>query len=225
MIVAERPADAARFVVGMIDALEADPPRTGPTAPWSRGGLAHGDLVNIHGDYFGPVVNLAARLVDSAIPGEVPRRRRGRRSCRHRPRRSPDVEGVRHADPGPHTARGGRRANYQPSAEVLRVRERIDHPIIDTDGHVIEFTPWVRDLIVDIAGRGRRRSLRSDGPPAALTGQVPIELRGRPASPATPGGAAGATRSTERRPCSPTSCTGVSTRSASTSPCSTRPTG
>ena len=36
-----------------------------------RGGLAYGDLVNIHGDYFGPVVNLAARLTDSAVPGEV----------------------------------------------------------------------------------------------------------------------------------------------------------
>ena len=36
-----------------------------------RGGVAFGDLVNLHGDYFGPVVNLAARLVSEAVPGEV----------------------------------------------------------------------------------------------------------------------------------------------------------
>ncbi|RMH77549.1 MAG: adenylate/guanylate cyclase domain-containing protein [Actinomyces sp.] len=36
-----------------------------------RGGVAAGECVNLHGDYFGPVVNLAARLVDQAVPGEV----------------------------------------------------------------------------------------------------------------------------------------------------------
>ena len=64
MFVAERPVDAARFVAGLTDSLTDD-------AVIPRGGLAYGDLVNIHGDYFGPVVNLAARLTDSAIPGEV----------------------------------------------------------------------------------------------------------------------------------------------------------
>lgn len=64
MFVAEFPKDAARFVSGMTASLEND-----DVVP--RGGLAYGDLVNIHGDYFGPVVNLAARLTDSAVPGEV----------------------------------------------------------------------------------------------------------------------------------------------------------
>ena len=36
-----------------------------------RGGLAFGDLVTRHGDYYGSVVNLASRLADLAIPGEV----------------------------------------------------------------------------------------------------------------------------------------------------------
>jgi class 3 adenylate cyclase len=36
-----------------------------------RGGASRGDLVSIHGDYFGPVVNRAARLVEHAVPGEV----------------------------------------------------------------------------------------------------------------------------------------------------------
>lgn len=36
-----------------------------------RGGLAHGAVVARHGDYYGPVVNLAARLADIAVSGEV----------------------------------------------------------------------------------------------------------------------------------------------------------
>ncbi|MEQ8840591.1 MAG: adenylate/guanylate cyclase domain-containing protein [Acidimicrobiales bacterium] len=64
MFVAEQPSDAARFVSGMTESLADD-------AVVPRGGLAHGDLINIHGDYFGPVVNLAARLTDAAVPGEV----------------------------------------------------------------------------------------------------------------------------------------------------------
>jgi adenylate cyclase len=36
-----------------------------------RGGLAHGSVVARHGDYYGTVVNLSARLVDTAVPGEL----------------------------------------------------------------------------------------------------------------------------------------------------------
>lgn len=36
-----------------------------------RGGLAHGPVLSRGGDFFGPTVNLAARLTDSAVPGEV----------------------------------------------------------------------------------------------------------------------------------------------------------
>jgi class 3 adenylate cyclase len=36
-----------------------------------RGGLAQGIVVARHADFYGPVVNLAARLVDVAVPGEV----------------------------------------------------------------------------------------------------------------------------------------------------------
>lgn len=36
-----------------------------------RGGLAHGLVVARHGDFYGPMVNLAARLTDIAVTGEV----------------------------------------------------------------------------------------------------------------------------------------------------------
>jgi class 3 adenylate cyclase len=64
MFVAEDASEAARFAVGMLAAFA-----TGEVVP--RGGLASGSLVTVHGDYFGPVVNLAARLVDTAVPGEI----------------------------------------------------------------------------------------------------------------------------------------------------------
>lgn len=64
MFVAEQPASAARFALGMLEAFA-------PSDVVPRGGLATGALVAVHGDYFGPVVNLAARLVDTAVPGEI----------------------------------------------------------------------------------------------------------------------------------------------------------
>jgi adenylate cyclase len=36
-----------------------------------RGGVAFGHVISRHGDYYGPVVNLAARLADLAVPREV----------------------------------------------------------------------------------------------------------------------------------------------------------
>ena len=36
-----------------------------------RGGLAFGDVITRHGDYYGTVVNLASRLAELAVPGEV----------------------------------------------------------------------------------------------------------------------------------------------------------
>ena len=35
--------------------------------------------------------------------------------------------------------------------EVAAIRNRIDHPIIDGDGHLIEYLPVVKDIIRDIA--------------------------------------------------------------------------
>ena len=47
--------------------------------------------------------------------------------------------------------------HYRPSAEVAAIRGRIDHPIIDADGHIIEYLPLVRDILVELGGRRRSR--------------------------------------------------------------------
>jgi len=42
--------------------------------------------------------------------------------------------------------------NFIPSDEVEAIRNRIDHPIIDSDGHLVEYLPLVRDFMVEVAG-------------------------------------------------------------------------
>jgi predicted TIM-barrel fold metal-dependent hydrolase len=42
--------------------------------------------------------------------------------------------------------------NFVPSDDVAAIRGSIDHPIIDGDGHLLEFGPLVRELLVDLAG-------------------------------------------------------------------------
>ena len=41
---------------------------------------------------------------------------------------------------------------FLPSREVREVREHLDHPVIDSDGHLIEYVPLVRDFLVEEAG-------------------------------------------------------------------------
>ena len=47
------------------------------------------------------------------------------------------------------------------SDEVRRIKARLDHPVIDSDGHAIEYLPLVRDILTEQAGEdavGRARS-------------------------------------------------------------------
>lgn len=64
MFVAETPHHAVAFATELIDTFCTD-----GVVP--RGGIACGSIITLHGDYFGPIVNLAARLVDHAVPAEV----------------------------------------------------------------------------------------------------------------------------------------------------------
>ena len=64
MVAAIDPIAGCHIVLDLVEAFTDD-----GTQP--RGGLVFGEVLFRHGDYYGPVVNLAARLVDTAIPGEV----------------------------------------------------------------------------------------------------------------------------------------------------------
>ena len=44
-------------------------------------------------------------------------------------------------------------AHFVPSDEVARIRGRLAHPVIDADGHLVEFMP----MVIDCMPRGRRR--------------------------------------------------------------------
>ena len=64
MFVADEPERACRIALDMVDKFEAD-----PSVPPIRVALAYGTVVASNGDYYGDVVNLAARLVAAAEPG------------------------------------------------------------------------------------------------------------------------------------------------------------
>lgn len=65
MIIATRPNAVAAIALDLVSSSGVDP----SMAP--RGGVSAGDVLFRLGDYYGPVVNLAARLADEAVPGEV----------------------------------------------------------------------------------------------------------------------------------------------------------
>lgn len=66
MFVSESPAVTAKIALRLTE-------RTGDDSvlPDARGGLAYGSVVAREGDYYGPIVNLAHRLVELAYPGTV----------------------------------------------------------------------------------------------------------------------------------------------------------
>ena len=41
---------------------------------------------------------------------------------------------------------------FVPSDEVAAIRRRLEHPVVDADGHQIEYLPLVRDFVVELAG-------------------------------------------------------------------------
>jgi adenylate cyclase len=65
MFIVPTPQQAAAIGLDLVGIEEVD------GLPPIRVGLAHGDVLLRHGDVFGEVVNLAARLVSLARPGTV----------------------------------------------------------------------------------------------------------------------------------------------------------
>ena len=66
MFVADDPATGIGIALDLVDAYSAD-----EQLPSARAGVAYGGVLSRDGDYFGPVVNLASRIVDVARPNTV----------------------------------------------------------------------------------------------------------------------------------------------------------
>src|SRR5262245_25492567 len=49
---------------------------------------------------------------------------------------------------------------FPPTDAVREIRERIDHPIVDADGHLLEFVPLVLDIAAEVAGARSAERLR-----------------------------------------------------------------
>jgi adenylate cyclase len=66
MYVADDPVNAVAVALNLVDAYSDD-----ELVPPARAGLAYGTALAREGDYYGPIVNLAARIVDIARPSKV----------------------------------------------------------------------------------------------------------------------------------------------------------
>jgi predicted TIM-barrel fold metal-dependent hydrolase len=67
---------------------------------------------------------------------------------------------------------------FLPSDEVRRIKSRLAHPVIDSDGHAIEYLPLVRDILREQAGADAVAALdRTTGGAAAMRGLAPEQMR------------------------------------------------
>lgn len=97
LFVADTATDAAEIGLAF-----TEPDRARRGLPTLRVGMAIGDVLSRHGDVYGSVVNLAARLTSGAKPGtalvdrELANELRGEEDYRLRPRRPVGVRGYHH---------------------------------------------------------------------------------------------------------------------------------
>ena len=63
------------------------------------------------------------------------------------------------------------------SDAVDSIRARLDHPVIDGDGHLIEFTPTVRDFMAEDAGEEIAKRFDQVVQGAGLQRQIPYEQK------------------------------------------------
>lgn len=66
MFVALEPQDACEIALSLVERFVGVEAKVTP-----RGGLAVGEILTRGGDYYGPVVNLASRIADLAVPNEI----------------------------------------------------------------------------------------------------------------------------------------------------------
>jgi predicted TIM-barrel fold metal-dependent hydrolase len=63
------------------------------------------------------------------------------------------------------------------SDAVARIRSRLDHPVIDGDGHLIEYTPVVRDFVRELAGEEVAQRFDQLIESSRITREIPFEAK------------------------------------------------
>ena len=66
---------------------------------------------------------------------------------------------------------------FVPSDDVARIKARLDHPVIDSDGHAIEYLPLVRDILREQAGESAAVALDAIANSAGLVRNLTSEQR------------------------------------------------
>ena len=51
---------------------------------------------------------------------------------------------------------------FSPNPRIAGIRERLDHPVIDSDGHLVEFRPVAMEYIVEAGGADMRKRFREE---------------------------------------------------------------
>ena len=112
---------------------------------------------------------------------------------------------------------------FAPSPEVAAIKADLDHPVIDSDGHAIEYLPVVAEHVREAGGpqavEGMQRYVSGA---RALWGLSSEQLRANGTVRTSWWGLPAATPSIARRRCCRACSTSGWPRSASTSPSSTR---
>jgi predicted TIM-barrel fold metal-dependent hydrolase len=69
--------------------------------------------------------------------------------------------------------------DFLPTDDVARIKARLDHPVIDSDGHAIEYLPLVRDILRAQAGDDAVAAMDLvTGGAALMRGLSPEQMRG-----------------------------------------------
>ncbi|MGE0383333.1 MAG: amidohydrolase family protein [Gammaproteobacteria bacterium] len=68
--------------------------------------------------------------------------------------------------------------DFQPSGSVARIRAELNHPVVDADGHCMEFMPMVVDIVREVAGAdmARRVERLTDEMFSGTDGYLPVRM-------------------------------------------------
>ena len=60
---------------------------------------------------------------------------------------------------------------------TAQIRARLSHPVVDADGHLLEFVPLVRDFVAEIAGEDVAKRFDAVTRGSALTRALDVKTR------------------------------------------------